>query len=218
MRATRLRVAEGRRYAMVPVYDSAEHAGLKMTEKDDWDILWSYSTPWKHEATLRRLPTVAAGKEPMPDPVTFALNHLPATVSLASKAHLIKFANSQREISPLRFGIGSIPESYLLPEQAAGFEQLARLRGMTDSAGFPRWLIKSKLHRGIHALWNVSRSTLAAAGSAIVQERVRPLLLRGYPRAFDLGLYVLVSSLRPLRVWAFDLSLVRFCERAYPQV
>ena len=98
-----------------------------------------------------------------------------------------------------------------------GFSSLARLRGVRDARGFPRWLFKSKQHRGIHALWNASNAALAKVGQAIVQERVRPLLLKGFPRAFDLGVYVLVSSIRPLRFWAFDLSLVRFCERPYPQ-
>ena len=38
-------------------------------------------------------------------------------------------------------------------------------------------------------------------GEAIVQERVKPLLLRGLGRSFDVGLYVLVSSAHPLRAW-----------------
>ena len=51
----------------------------------------------------------------------------------------------------------------------------------------------------------------------MVQRRVRPLLLPGLPRVFDVGLYVLVSSVRPLRVWAFNRSLVRVCLSSYPR-
>ena len=46
---------------------------------------------------------------------------------------------------------------------------------------------------------------------------MRPLLLPGLPRVFDVGLYVLVSSVRPLRAWAFNRSLVRVCLSSYPR-
>ena len=53
--------------------------------------------------------------------------------------------------------------------------------------------------------------TVAELGETLVQERVRPLLLPGLPRVFDVGMYVLVSSVRPLHAWRFNRSLVRFC-------
>ena len=36
------------------------------------------------------------------------------------------------------------------------------------------------------------------------------------PRFFDVGIYVLVASVRPLRIYAFDRSLVRICEQPFP--
>lgn len=101
--------------------------------------------------------------------------------------------------------------------QAARFAEVALRRGVVDQSGLPRYIVKSKQHRGIHVLWNASRSSLAQEGSAIVQERVVPLLLSGFAHCFDIGLYVLVTSLTPLRVYAHRQALVRFSTLAYPQ-
>ena len=57
-------------------------------------------------------------------------------------------------------------------------------------------LLKSKQHRNVRALVNASRAGLVANSPAILQRRVRPLILPGLGRSFDIGLYVLVSSIR----------------------
>ena len=109
------------------------------------------------------------------------------------------------------------PDAFALPAprlRAAAPKFAAR--GAVDAAGWPNWLSKAKTHRGVRALRSADASSLAALGAALVQERVRPLLLPSLRRAFDIGLYVVVSSVRPLRVYAHDVALVRFCEAEYP--
>jgi hypothetical protein len=51
----------------------------------------------------------------------------------------------------------------------------------------------------------------------MVQRRVQPLLLRAAPRVFDIGLYVMVSSVQPLRVYLFNEHLIRFGKEPYPR-
>lgn len=68
----------------------------------------------------------------------------------------------------------------------------------------------------MRALVNASRASLVANAPAILQRRVRPLILPGLGRSFDIGLYVLVSSISPLRVYAYDRALVRVCEAPFP--
>ena len=118
---------------------------------------------------------------------------------------------------PQLFGGALTPETFALPEQRAALERRLAARGAVDAAGWPNWLSKAKTHRGVRALRSADASSLAALGQALVQERVRPLLLPSLRRAFDIGLYVVVSSVRPLRVYAHDVALVRFCEAEYPQ-
>ena len=116
--ATAVRIYEGRKYALQPVYRAAESLGLQTTDSDDWNILWSYKTPWVFDTLNKRRKTLW---EPPSEPPAFVVNHMPGTISLASKAHLGAFANALREASPQRFGPGTLPESYLLPEQLDAF-------------------------------------------------------------------------------------------------
>lgn len=213
--AARLRVYEGARFHLKQVYDAAKDVRLPTTEEDDWTLLWSYKSPWATDTLKRKV--ASTGPTAADRAVPYAVNHMPGTLSIASKAHLISFASALRQVEPQRFGSGLLPESYLLPEQKETLDLLIRARGVVDAAGLPRWLIKSKQHRGIRVLVNASRRAIAAEGEAIVQERVRPLLLRGVGRAFDVGLYVLVTSVEPLRVYAYEHSLVRFCKAEYPR-
>lgn len=207
--STRLRVLEPGAF-LNTVRTAAKAAGLHLvvSKRADWDILWTYKPPWENE-TLK--PMLRRGAGLKHDPPQVVINHIPGTLRIASKAYLPAFVRGA--------GLGFvIPQSYLLPEDTqALLRDLTLHGGVRDAMGWPRWLFKAKNHRGVRVLTDGSPASLAQNSPAIVQERVKPLLLRRLRRAFDVGLYVLVTSVRPLRVYAYDLSLVRFCEVEYPR-
>jgi hypothetical protein len=190
-----------------PVRDAAREVGMGLTDGNDWNVLWSFRTAWDNRAFTSR----TSDAKLLEDRATL-VNHLPGTLKLASKAHLPAFA---RDAGLER----ATPTSFLLPEQLDACVAAVRAEGLLDVDGLPKWILKSKAHREVRALTsarNATRAGLAASGSAILQRRVRPLLLRGLGRAFDIGVYVVVASVVPLRVYAFDRSLVRVCERPFP--
>ena len=200
-RATpRVRVLEAGHH-LDPVRSAATRLGLRLTDGEDWSVLWSYRVPWAAAALTKRV-----GQHGPPPTL---VNHMPGTLPLASKAHLPALA---QEASVEK----SIPRSFLLPEESSSLIRAVAYEGLRDTNGHPRWLLKSKQHRGVRVLPSSSADALANYSPAIVQRRVEPLLLRGLRRAFDVGVYVLVTSIRPLRVFAYDLALVRFCEHDFP--
>lgn len=191
---------------LLPVKHAATAVGVHQSESSDWNVLWSYRVPWESAPYRSRVadrPSANAARR-------LLVNHLPGTLRLASKAHLpslIREANLSAALTPL---------SYLLPEDIGSLRRAIAADGLADARGFPRWLLKSRQHRGVRALVNASRARLRQTGSMLAQRRVEPLLLPGLNRAFDIGLYVLVTSVWPLRVYAYEHALVRFCESAFP--
>jgi len=198
----RLRVLESGSH-LDQVRTAAPAVQLPITTGEDWAILWSYRTAWESDVFKGRKSSGRLNNG------RTIFNHIPGTLSLASKAHLPGFVRS--------VGLGdAIPRSFLLPEEHDRARSTLTRDGVLGPAGWPRWIIKSKKHRGIKVLQNATEGTLAAFSPAIVQRRVEPLLLSKVRRAFDIGLYVLVTSVRPLRVYVYDQALVRFCEKEFP--
>jgi len=198
-----LRLQEGAQRGLKPVAQAASSLKLPMTGDDDnWTMLWSYKAPWDLQSLTKRTSAGPHG--------SYLINHLPGTLRLASKAHLVKFSAELASKLPRTFN-SITPETYALPEQTQLLDAAIRRRGLQDAYGWPNWLAKSKRHRGIRVVRTGANQTVAELGETLVQERVRPLLLPGLPRVFDVGMYVLVSSVRPLHAWRFNRSLVRFC-------
>lgn len=193
--------------ALNPVARAAQKLKLATTAGEDWTVLWSYKSPWNIDSLAKRR---------VPGAKPYLVNHLPGTIRLVSKVHLVKFSAELAARLPRIFG-AITPETYALPEQARLLDAAIARRGLSDAYGWPNWLAKSKQHRGIRVVSGNASQTMSELGETLVQERVRPLLLPGLPRVFDVGLYVLVSSVRPLRVWAFNHSLVRVCLSSYPR-
>ena len=193
--------------ALKPVAQAARKLKLATTDGEDWTVLWSHKPPWDIDSLAKRR---VAGAGP------YLVNHLPGTTRLVSKVDLVQFSAGLAARLPRIFG-AITPETYALPEQARLLDAAIARRGLSDAYGWPNWLAKSKQHRGIHVVSGNASHTMSELGETLVQERVRPLLLPGLPRVFDVGLYVLVSSVRPLHVWAFNRSLVRVCLSSYPR-
>ena len=186
------------------VNKAASAVGLEVTKQYNWSVLWSFHTAWDQPLTIKRKRETTDGGKGQ-----YVINHIPGTIRLASKSHLPSFMKS--------VGIASTtPITYLMPEDIDNFSSAVAKNGIFDQHGLPVWLLKKKTHRGVRALTNASREYLANEKQMMVQRRVHPLLLRGLRRSFDIGIYVLVSSIKPLRVYVFEKALVRICEKEYP--
>ena len=183
---------------------SATAAGMPVTPGHDWSLIWTFHTAWDSPNVIKRkreLPDRGKGR--------MLINHIPGTLRMASKAHLPAFMRSA--------GIpNTTPPTYQLPEEMDKFMGALSKSGLYDQHGFPVWLLKKKTHRGVRALTNGTRAYLTAERHMMVQRRVHPLLFRGLRRSFDIGLYVLVSSIEPLRAYVYEKALVRVCEAEYP--
>ena len=122
------------------------------------------------------------------------VNHVGGLNELAYKSKLAVFAASLAATHPSTFE-GVAPETYILPDQLGALARRLKSEGAADAHGWPRWLSKSVKHRGVRVLpSNASEDYLRSLNAALVQRRVKPLLLRSVPRVFDLGLCVLVDA------------------------
>lgn len=189
---------------MQPIRDAAASNKYSMTLGDDWTLLWTFRTPWTTEALKKRL----LQKRPFSHR-PFLVNHLAGTLRVASKEHLPEFLRTAGLTD-------AAPATFRLPEDMELARAALTRDPLHDASGLPTWMLKSKQHRNIRPLLNSTSEHLASQSPALLQRRVRPLLLPGLHRAFDIGIYVLVSSVSPLRIYAYEKALVRVCEKPFP--
>ncbi|XP_065215467.1 tubulin monoglutamylase TTLL4-like [Planococcus citri] len=136
-------------------------------------------------------------------------NHFPGTVEIGRKDYLCR--NVQRMMSKhggKQFQI--MPQSFILPREREQF-----LRSYNEGEKNQLWIVKPPAsYRGdgikiVHKKSQVPRCT-----PIIVQKYIEnPYLINSMK--FDLRLYVLVTSINPLRIYLYDDGLVRFASQKY---
>eukprot|EP00913_Durusdinium_trenchii_P034669 g32432.t1 len=103
-----------------------------------------------------------------------------------------------------------VPETFVLPQQLRSFKQ-RYLKTRSEQL----WIVKptaSSQGRGIFILRNLVE--LPMKESVVVSRYVeKPLLIQGLK--FDLRIYVMVTSFRPLRAYVYREGLTRFASKAY---
>ncbi|KAL4238359.1 ligase [Mactra antiquata] len=123
------------------------------------------------------------------------VNHFPGTVYITNKASL-SFVHKDY-----------VPKTFIMPRHKKELLQYA--------AEYPdkRWIKKNIFHRGIKII-ELNELELTSE-KYIVQEFVdNPLLIEG--RKFDIGVYTVLTSLSPLRVYIInDEHSIRFCLNTY---
>ncbi|XP_054716877.1 probable tubulin polyglutamylase ttll-15 [Uloborus diversus] len=122
------------------------------------------------------------------------VNHFPGTGFVTQKSNLAKLS------------VKSVPISFTLPSERESFLSYAEKNTGTF------WLMKRRDHRGIHILNGTEN--LSKNGS-FVQEFIRnPFVIN--KKKFDIGVYVLITSIDPLRVYIYSGDiLLRFCTEDY---
>lgn len=154
---------------------------------DGWSVLWSHDYPFTELASDMR--------ELKPGQV---VNHFPGSGYITNKGSL----SMDRSIRQL-------PLTFKLPAQTVEFLRNAEER---PSA---MWVQKNRDHRGIHVVDPGEVAAAADEEETFVQELIaNPLLIDG--KKFDIGVYVAMTSLEPMRVYVYRGDvLLRFCARPY---
>lgn len=138
------------------------------------------------------------------------MNHIPGTFQIGRKDKIWRNLQSQM----LRNGrkeFNFMPLTYILPQDV---KRLKRLWPIFDERN-TRWIIKPPASARGTGIKVVSRWTqIPKQKPMIVQKYIdRPLLING--SKFDLRLYVLVTSLNPLRAYMHTDGLARFASVKY---
>lgn len=137
------------------------------------------------------------------------INHFPGTFQIGRKDRLWK--NLFRLMT--KFGkkeFGFIPRTYVLPQDS----KLLR-SAWEKNCGKERWIVKppaSARGTGIKVIHKWTQ--IPKKCPLVVQKYIAdPYLING--SKFDLRLYVLVTSMNPLRIYMYDNGLVRFASVKY---
>jgi len=137
------------------------------------------------------------------------INHFPGTFQIGRKDRLWK--NLFRLMA--KFGkkeFGFIPRTYVLPQD----NKLLR-SAWEKNCGKERWIVKppaSARGTGIKVIHKWTQ--IPKKCPLVVQKYIAdPYLING--NKFDLRLYVLVTSINPLRIYMYDNGLVRFASVKY---
>lgn len=147
------------------------------------------------------------------------INHWPGMSCLHTKNGLAATLRPLQRLFPKAFGHVH-PRTWLLPEEMADFQ--TSLSPDDDSfSGEKRqrkkvFIVKpaaSCQGRGIHLVRSLHDLQDPRSASIAQEYEARPFLIEGLK--FDLRIYVLLSSVDPLRIWLFDEGLVRFATTPY---
>lgn len=137
------------------------------------------------------------------------INHFPGMSNVTRKGRLAQNLDRMRRSFPQKFGF--YPRTWVLPAEWGGFKAEFDPNGKSART----FIIKPDngcQGRGIFLTQDLER--VASSESQVAQVYVRkPLLVDGFK--FDLRIYVLVTSVIPLRVYVFRDGLARFCTQKY---
>ena len=135
------------------------------------------------------------------------VNHFPGTSSISKKIDLARNIERMQKIFPDLYDFH--PKSFIVPSQSID------LKMYLNSHNRKTFIIKPDLGsqgRGIFLVQD-SDGVNECTEPAIAQEYISPFLINGLK--FDLRIYVLVTSVDPLRIYMFDEGMARFCTEPY---
>ncbi|KAM9774169.1 tubulin polyglutamylase ttll6 isoform 1-T2 [Syngnathus typhle] len=190
-----------RRYVWINLsnckYESVRRAarryGLKVTEGDDWTLMWSDCS-----VSLERVKAMKQYQK---------INHFPGMIEICRKDTLARNLNRMLKLFPKDYNI--FPRTWCLPADYYDFQAYTRVKRHATFICKPDSGCQG---RGIFI--TRSRSDIRPGEHMICQLYItRPLILDGYK--FDLRIYVLVTSCDPLRIFLFKEGLARFCTAKY---
>ncbi|CAG9317785.1 unnamed protein product [Blepharisma stoltei] len=171
-----------------------EASGFNYTDSHDWNIMWigSSAKPYLYEGLNEYQ----------------RINHFPNSFELTRKDRMCaNIVAMQKKFGKQAFDF--IPDTFILPDEYSDFyNQFYR-----DKTA--QWILKpsaSSRGRGIYLIENVE--DVPTDEPCIVSQYIQnPLLINGLK--FDIRLYVLITSIDPLKIYIYEEGLARFASEPY---
>jgi tubulin polyglutamylase TTLL6/13 len=139
------------------------------------------------------------------------INHFPGMPNIARKNRMGQNLNRMLKLFPREYSF--YPRTWVLPGELGDFR--AQFDNQGNSLGSKIYIIKPDTGcqgRGIFLTRTFDQ--VPQHENVVAQLYIKkPLLLDGFK--FDLRIYCLVSSVKPLRMWLFHDGLVRMCTEEY---
>jgi tubulin monoglycylase TTLL15 len=180
---------------MKKVFKKMDFQFVNGTVGDEWDICWSMDYPYQSTGVNLK---VYAGLESKILEKHQKFNHFPGNINLISKADMAENNKDSKYI--LR--------SFLIPED------IAALKTYIKENPKKRVLEKNLYNRGVRIIKTKDIKTETKDEVYYQEFMDNPFLIDGH--ALDFGVFVLVSSFNPIRVYRFaNEVLLRFCEEKY---
>eukprot|EP01033_Poteriospumella_lacustris_P012064 gene12064-8619_t len=139
------------------------------------------------------------------------INHFPGMPNIARKNRMGQNLNRMQKLFPKEYSF--YPRTWVLPGELADFRQQFDNNGVALNNKI--FIIKPDAGcqgRGIFLTRTLD--TVPVSENVVAQVYIKkPLLLDGFK--FDLRIYVIVTSVKPLRMYLFHDGLVRMCTEEY---
>jgi tubulin polyglutamylase TTLL6/13 len=139
------------------------------------------------------------------------INHFPGMPNIARKNRMGQNLNRMQKLFPREYSF--YPRTWVLPGELADFRQQFDNNGVALNNKI--FIIKPDAGcqgRGIFLTRTLD--TVPVSENVVAQVYIKkPLLLDGFK--FDLRIYVIVTSVKPLRMYLFQDGLVRMCTEEY---
>ncbi|EAX95729.1 Tubulin-tyrosine ligase family protein [Trichomonas vaginalis G3] len=170
--------------------------GWKTTDNEDKTILFWYDNNVSVDLCLSLQPWQF-------------INHIPGTYVISRKVELARNIERIQKYFPKIYTFH--PLSFAVPAQSLDLQQYMMNAPLKDRT----FIIKPDLGaqgKGIYLIQNPD-DVLDITETSIAQQYINSHLIDGYK--FDLRIYVLVSSVSPLRIYTFNEGMARFCTEPY---
>lgn len=137
-------------------------------------------------------------------------NHFPGMWSIAHKIELVRYINKMHRMLPKIYTFH--PKTFILPSEFTNMQSYMASKARHRERTMIIKPDKGAQGKGIIIVQDADE-LYDYDESAVAQKYIPPLLIK--KKKFDLRIYVLVTSVDPLRIYIFKEGMARFCTDEY---